>query len=361
MRTIAFLLVMAGCFSPEVTTGSPCEINTDCPSSQVCSSATQTCERAGSPATPDAPIAIDGEVDAAPVAPVCYGTGLLSICMPPPAGVVQLAPAIDTSACANVIGEVCVIAAEDIIVPTDVVVTGARPLVLIGASSIIVDGTIDAASRRGGKLGPGASTAPCAPVTSQFSAGGSGGTFGGRGGEGGDGPDGNGQLAPSPTIPLKIRAGCPGATGGQPKPGAGGAGGGALYLISAGTITIRGKLDVSGAGGSGGLPGDRGTGGGGGSGGFIGIDAPSRSITGALIANGGGGGEGGGSTSAGNPGGDGNATGSAQGGENSSTNGGNGGDGSFAPNGAGENGSDADSDSSGGGGGGGGAGVIRVF
>ena len=46
------LLLLAGCYAPQVTAGSPCQTDSDCPSSLVCSAASKTCEHEN--AAPDA-------------------------------------------------------------------------------------------------------------------------------------------------------------------------------------------------------------------------------------------------------------------------------------------------------------------
>ncbi|HEV7554710.1 MAG TPA: hypothetical protein VGO00_04590, partial [Kofleriaceae bacterium] len=44
MRFPAWLVVAMGCYSPVVSTGSPCTDSDQCPDGQVCSPATDTCE-----------------------------------------------------------------------------------------------------------------------------------------------------------------------------------------------------------------------------------------------------------------------------------------------------------------------------
>jgi hypothetical protein len=110
----------------------------------------------------------------------------------------------------------------------------------------------------------------------------------------GDGVSQSGGQAATGVVgaPMQLRGGCPGQPGGAGKPGDGGAGGGAVYLVSTGTLSITGDIDVSGAGGAGvdSLHG----GGGGGSGGMIVLHGSSitTSSSSILIANGGGGGGG---------------------------------------------------------------------
>jgi hypothetical protein len=112
--------------------------------------------------------------------------------------------------------------------------------------------------------------------------------------------------------PLTLRGGCRGGTGGEGgnndgiNPGGpGGLGGGAIALVSGGTITVDGAIYASGAGG-GTIEGQPGTGncepgnggfqqggGGGGSGGMIVLEGMALAVPGKIAANGAGGGGGG--------------------------------------------------------------------
>jgi hypothetical protein len=206
--------------------------------------------------------------------------------------------------------------------------------------------------------------------------GGAGGGGGGLGAAGGAGGNGNADHGPSIGGTAGAAAasidgptgGCQGGHGGHGDAsndgGAGGKGGGAVYLVSATSITITedAGIDAGGGGGSGGgyvflTNGDAG-GGGGGSGGSIFLEAPLIRSAGILAANGGGGGEGSGA-GAGRTGNRGpfDVT-QAPGGDGNSGSGSPGGSGGFRGSPAGV--APTQILNGGGGGGGGGAGVIRV-
>lgn len=331
--------------------------------------------RVADAAPPEDMLPMDAPLDA----PACYGAGLVTVCFAsPPTGTRELPATLDTSAACDLVqDEMCVIAAGDLGVPlTGTRVTGTRPLVLVAANTLTLDGTLDGASRRTSGRGPGASFASCPSLAVAESdtgggGGGAGGSFAGRGGNGGEGdvnqnglPNGSasGGIPAATTTPQALRAGCAGGMGGQGSgpSGAPGAGGGAMYLIAAVSIDIRsgGGINAGGAGGTGGSI-TSGGGGGGGSGGMIGLDAPQITIgtLAVVAANGGGGGEGGGTT-AGNNGADGSASSAAaNGGANGVPDAGDGGNGSAGPV---LGGTAAGSGDGGGGGGGGGAGVVYV-
>ncbi|HWO17899.1 MAG TPA: hypothetical protein VNO30_03960 [Kofleriaceae bacterium] len=208
--------------------------------------------------------------------------------------------------------------------------------------------------------------------------GGAGGGGAGLGAAGGGGGNGNGDgtqslggtagaaLAPPPEGP---RGGCTGGPGGrgdsgQNVGGAGGLGGGAVYVVSASSITIAtgAGIDAGGGGGSGGTRvnsnGDAG-GGGGGSGGSIFLETPRILSDGIIAANGGGGGEGSGGGVPGQPGAPATfGTAAAIGGQTSTGSGARGGDGGALASPAGAQ--TTELLAGGGGGGGGGGGVIRV-
>lgn len=182
-------------------------------------------------------------------------------------------------------------------------VTGPRPLVVVAHDQITVTALLDVASHRAtAAVGAGSGPTDCQPfgrnaADAPAGGGGAGGSFMFPGGDGGtgDGVNHQGGLAPSSDVgaPSRLRGGCPGQPGGGGKPNDGGAGGGAVYLVSAGTIAVSGTIDASGAGGVGGDAQDGG--GGGGSGGMIvlyGAQVTTASTT-LLIADGGGGGGGG--------------------------------------------------------------------
>ncbi|MBA3391235.1 MAG: hypothetical protein H0T89_01260 [Deltaproteobacteria bacterium] len=268
----------------------------------------------------------------------CFGDGLFRTCIPDgplPINVnISDAQKIDTgdpTNCSYVeppgTEGVCVVYADQILIQSSGVVRvlGARPLVLLGITSVRVDGILDAASHRAdGTVGAGASTgAACGNVAGGASSssdggggGGAGGSFVGRGGSGGWGGVGTAGGSPAAgstpgstmVTPTGIRGGCGGSGGGgipNATPGGlPGAGGGAVYLISGGQMTINGTINASGAGGA--VSAARTGGGGGGSGGFIGLDAPTISIgqTAKIFAIGGSGASGGNDSGAGMAGGE---------------------------------------------------------
>jgi hypothetical protein len=326
--------------------------------------------------------AIDAAIDAADPQRLCWGSEF-EICLPAPpaqAGSKTLAGTVDTSTsslCEASLSVYCVVAANTLTVGM-AAVTGGRPLVLIGADSIVVEGALDAASHAG-KAGPAAMAASCGPFAAPPTngrGGGAGGTLGGIGGVGGNATDNaiGGKPAPVGT-PSGLRAGCRGQDGGGAAThgGVGGLGGGAAYLIAGRAIEVRAgaKVNASGAAGSGALctgdcagsMGDAGGGGGGGSGGMLILEAPSISSAGFIFADGGGAGEGASGSNSGRVGTDPDGTKSAPGGIGGASNGGNGGNGSYGAVASGGVGEDADSSvrPPGGGGGGGGAGVVRIY
>lgn len=183
-------------------------------------------------------------------------------------------------------------------------VTGNRPLVVVADSAITVTALLDAASHRAlNAVGAGTGSAgDCKPFLGSPGSGppgggGAGGSFKFPGGTGGTGDGTNqpgGQAAAGLVgLPAQLHGGCAGQPGAGGKMDDGGAGGGAVYLVSGGTITISGGIDVSGAGGAG--QSSRHGGGGGGSGGMIVLYATgtiNTMSTTFLIADGGGGGGG---------------------------------------------------------------------
>jgi hypothetical protein len=145
-------------------------------------------------------------------------------------------------------------------------------------------------------------------------SGGGGGAFGSVGSSGGGVPStsgGNaGAVASSLTL-VPLRGGCSGGNGGTDSnnAGTGGAGGGAIQLSVAGTLTLGGYISAGGAGGQAGQ-GTSSGGGGGGSGGGVLVEANTLNIGGTakILTNGGGGGEGASSNAAGQNGQDGSYT-----------------------------------------------------
>jgi hypothetical protein len=313
----AVVLLLPACFHP--TFDQPlCGPHGECPSGLTCS-VQGSCELPGlgRDAAIDAPDAMSG--DAPTGNGFCYGPSGWQVCLDASAsGSVPLQGLLDTdksdasdpclknlpaswtatqpAACIIVGGTVTLGALQ---------VTGSRPLVIVAQSRIDVGGLVDIASHRSpSAVGAGTAAAadckafPLGPGTGPPGGGGAGGSFmlpGGNGGTG-DGTSQAGGQAPTGLVgaPSRLRGGCAGQPGGGGKPDDAGAGGGAIYLVSAGTIAFSGtgSINVSGAGGGGedGLHG----GGGGGSGGMIALYAATIATTAntILIADGGGGGGG---------------------------------------------------------------------
>jgi hypothetical protein len=332
--------------------------------------------RDGDPSDSDGFAFEDALADANVPGQVCFGQAKVKACVNTmPTNMLTLPSIIDTSGASSCTlvqpqaapPSLCVIVARSIVVPigSNVRVVGSRPLVLIAADSMTIDGAIDVASHRLGGSGAGANTGAC--TTAQAgdagiggAGGAAGGALGGTGGGGGSGGAGAGAPATAMPATTVLRGGCAGAKGGDAAIGAGGvagAGGGALYLIANGGLQISGTLNASGA--AAGPPGDRGGGGGGGAGGMIGLEAPLITIgAGAQIyAVGGGGSSGGGSSEPGNAGAE--AVGPAA----TATTPGSGQSGTGAAGGAQSSGSPGGvgSTTTGGGGGGGSAGIIWTY
>lgn len=319
-------------------------------------------------------------------AEVCYGDpgGLVRPCFPAaPTGIHEFDGPIDTTTSTDCIPSVkgavehCVIAGEQIRITGPVTVTGSKALVLVATDTITITGTLDAASKRNAsapyvniQTGAGAASlgaGTCnAPTTVGIDGGGAGGTFVAKGGKGAGIP-GTGESG-EPQTTLALRGGCPGqnGAGAEASRGAGGQGGGALYLIANAVIDIKGggRINASGEGGHPGLGNDAG-GGGGGSGGLIGLDAPTIMNAGIVFANGASGGEGAdsnGAATAGFPGPEPNderPSAQADGGCDGGAGGAGGAGGSDPSPPTGSPGVSANFD--GGGGGGGGTGVIKTY
>lgn len=259
--------------------------------------------------------------------PYCLGVGAFAVCSrQPPTLPVSLPAVLDTttsplcaapgavswSGPASVQPGACFVYATTITMTTDVLVIGSRPLVLAASSGITIDHVLDVASHRGVSTGPGAPALGCKAFVQ--TPGGSSGGGGGAGAsfmtKGGDGGGGNGAMligvapAAESTAPTALRAGCHGQRGANSDGGLSGAegqGGGAVYAVSNGTITITGTIDASGAGATAG--GIFAGGSGAGSGGMIVLYAPAIAATGgSLVANGGGGAGGGDNNSVGSSG-----------------------------------------------------------
>lgn len=292
----------------------------------------------------------DGAVDpdASPImidARTCFGAGLLNVCLAAlPSAPLPLADGgspFDTGVdanCRQIVSqpggvELCVIAGTTVTVSGNFVAIGTRPLVVIGTDTVSVlgTGTLDVSSKANPRrAGAGANTGTCTAAgvgknDAGGGGGGAGGSFGTVGGKGGTGdvndnggPAGvapGGAVGAAPAAPAILRGGCRGGDGGDGTNTAatslGGDGGGAVYLIAGNTITIAGNVFASGAGGdtTSGSAGIEQGGGGGGAGGMIGLDAPTITVQGRVVANGGAGGGGGGNSNGGAPGGDGTTTG----------------------------------------------------
>lgn len=324
---------------------------------------------AGTPdaSTPDASVP-GGEVLA------CFGTQPLQICINPSSltGVTISAPLTintDNVEMCTAIGKYCVIAATTLTINAALRATGTKPLVLLASDSIIVNQLIDVGSHRSPTefIGAGADPVTClAGVLPGTSAGGAGGSFAGIGGSGGPGGDGGaGGLPASATTPIPaLRGGCRGQDGDGPGKGVGGHGGGAVYLIAGNRISITGPgINAAGEGGMGGAVVNAiSGGGGGGAGGMIGLDAPTITCTGLILANGGGGGQGSGTGFTGATGLDPAGINAASGGAGGSACGGNGGNGSPAiVGGSGASGGAFQCGAPGGGGGGGGGGAAGII
>lgn len=300
----------------------------------------------------DAPNTDGADARLVDAGPNCYGAGAVVVCLSSPPDTALMLPTavnpFDTGAgaCDQLVPQtngpdLCVLAGTTVKVSGNFIAIGTLPLVLVGTSTLEVSGTLDVSStQQPHRTGAGANASQC-PVPPAGTSdrggagGGAGGSFGTAGGSGGTGdlnlngpPAGNapGGIAASAMIPSVLRGGCPGATGGEgddpstnagDNPGGpGGDGGGAVYLMAGTAITIGGNVFASGAGG-GTIPGQSGAGncvprnggfeqggGGAGTGGMIGLAAPSLTISGRVVANGGAGGGGGGCLG-GTPGGDG--------------------------------------------------------
>jgi hypothetical protein len=414
MRFAACMIALAGCFSPRP--GGRCGLARDCAPGLQCvaTSSGDVCLSQPPSGEPDAGPDSDAGPDAGPSADAgdasamrCYATGSLGdVCVSgEPTAALKLVNGqiIDTAvvgACTAILVQdtgapsLCLMAAGTIEVVSGAIVrvTGPYPLVLLAAHTIMVNGTLDAASHAATQStpaldGPGirvAGDCTIVPIDGTSSTdkeggagGAAGGSFGTPGGAGGNG--GKGATASTPGVtsaPTQLIGGCPGGRGGDGEGnctaanapcggGPGGHGGGAVYLIGGESISVAGAINASGAGGSAGGPGQNsgGSGGGGGSGGMIVLDSAAVTVTGLLFANGGGGGGGNGETRESVPGPGKDPTSAimaAAGGSRGGASGGQGGPGSVgaAPGSAGTAGA---MDVCAGGSGGGGAGVIRIY
>ncbi len=177
---------------------------------------------------------------------------------------------------------------------------GDKPVVLLVAGNVVVDGGLVNAGAAGFFPGAGGSRAgECTSLATGLGTGGStsnwgggGGGYGTAGGQGGFSITNGGSAHGSADL-MPLRGGCSGGTGAGLAPGAGG---GAFQISASGTISIgvNGVANLS-AGGGGAPLGPDGGGNGGGSGGAILLVSPTLAMlgaSGALRANGGSGSEG---------------------------------------------------------------------
>jgi hypothetical protein len=332
---------------------------------------------AGGDGGADSPV-VDAPVDMfVPDARECFGAGAYELCFAgmPPMGTVSLAGTLDTGSDARCVAmpqswadagqpDACLLLARDLAVTANLLVTGTRPLVLVG-EHVRIDAVIDVASHRGGAVAPGGDPAQCnafvaTPVAStNGGGGGAGGSFMTKGGNGGRAQDvtstGGTAAAPDGTAPTILRGGCAGQAGGDGTAAAGppGAGGGAIFVAASQlSLPSTGAINVAGAGATGG--GTFSGGSGAGSGGMIVIHTYELVLFGGrLIANGGGGASGGTGSVAGVSGDD-PSQGAPLAAANGGTGGGSSGGDGFADVTQAQNGAGGQNNKAGGGGGGGG-------
>lgn len=391
---VAVLLVAAACYSPAPPAGAPCGPNDACPTGLSCIDG--FC--GGGAGTDGAVIAPDElVVDMVPLCATWTAEHFDPCTLPMPLGDLNLVEALSgytwdtddgeltgrmntpvpvtTTVLAQPDGpDVLLASVENFTMEanTELNINGARPLLIAVWGTATISGDIDA-SAAFGTPGPGGSsgiTATCGSTPTgnsgdagMPSTGGGGGAYQGGGGNGGNEALGGGDAL---SVPMVIRGGCSGGLGGPstsavtaPR----GAGGGAIQISArlGVTVTVSGDIDAGGGGGNGGRA-PYGGGGGGGAGGYIGIDAPTVTMAGALVANGGGGGGGASESTNGTSGNISTTTSAAVGGAGAATSTigtcVKGGDGSSVSVLAGQN---AGASPCGGGGGGGGAGYILIW
>lgn len=317
--------------------------------------------------------------EAAPDAQTCFGSGKYTVCFTTlPTMPVQVGGGVntDTAACSTDVHWVdstqppaCFLVGTDITVAASTI-TGGQPLVLVATGSITFTGLVDLSSRRvglniiigAGALATGCDTSAAAVENTNGGGGGAGGTLSTAGGNGGTGrPGATGAVAQAVMPYETLRGGCLGsigAKGGGASPGAVGKGGGALYAVAGGTISLGTSTIAANGGGAAGSS-TRWGGSGGGSGGMIVLYARAITANGAtLVANGGGGGPGADGTGAGADPDPSMPTVPAAGGP--SNNGGDGGTGYALGHPAGNGVDSTSATTGGGGGGGGGAGYIQT-
>jgi hypothetical protein len=159
--------------------------------------------------------------------------------------------------------DVCAIAAGSLKIDAGVTLSahGKRPLVLFG-HSVDIEGTVDVASHINGPRGAGSDSMGCNPslTLAKGDGGGAGGSFDTVGGKGGDqgGQANSGGPAGGVISSQFLRGGCDGGNGGDgtnnPKTG-GGAGGGAVWIVSDMGMLKLGSAAVINASGAGGTAG----------------------------------------------------------------------------------------------------------
>jgi hypothetical protein len=191
-------------------------------------------------------------------------------------------------------------------------VTGSRPLVILAAGTVVIDGTLDAAARRdtpgpgGAAPGQGSGKGGDGEQRGDYrDSGGGGAGHGTAGGKGGDAQCSGGNCAPlaqggpggEPYGEATVNVLQGGSGGGAASPTcapAAGAGGGAVQIYAAVSIKIAagGGVNVGGGGGGRGIlcPDNLSSGSGGGSGGVIFLQSRMIEHAGIMAANGGGGG-----------------------------------------------------------------------
>ena len=241
------LLAVAGCYSPTVVRGAPCDLSTNnCPSGQTCvaSGAGAFCTGGGSGSG-------SGVDSGTGDGMACLGTHLIGgVCLskPPTAPVTLSAGTINTASvaagqCTEIRAQsggpsLCVIAGTTISVPSGTIrAIGPNPLVLYATQTITIDGVVDASSHAGETVGGqpvvgagarlatdcgviGADGTQGKLMNSNYYGGGgaAGGTFGTAGGAGGAGGKGNiarGNPGVVGAAPALLFGGCPGGKGGD--------------------------------------------------------------------------------------------------------------------------------------------------
>jgi hypothetical protein len=379
------IVLLVGCYNPSPPTGAPCASDEECPTGLVCRD--QRCDTANG-STGDATIPNDDatSIDAVPIDGCSTFSTQLDTCALGPSmsfdlvvdaqydtGTHQLTDADgDTQMPPHVVvtgpaGPMDVLVASEFSIAggRTLRVTGPIPFGIVATGPILIAGTIDASNGGAGAR----SRAACGSASGRNALddltgapGAGGGAFQGDGGDGAQG-DANGGPTPGAvggiavSLPPGPLGGCPGGAGGIGDPntaGSAGSGGGAVYLVSASSITISstGRINVGGGGGGRGLTID-GSGGGGGSGGMILVECPSVNVAGVLAANGGGGGGGADESASGTSGASGGASATAAaGGLGGSDDGGPGGAGGAGANRNGVNAAGTPDGAGGGGGGG---------